>query len=116
MASKSRKLQKPAPRPGPRTFLTDKVMQDRVQEWAVPKVRRTQQTSSRIDGDPTAIELPAGTICVARTDEAAARLCTELGIDLLPRTEEYTYQPGDTAIVGAISSDQPVRWSLHTFT
>lgn len=112
---------KPAPKrqakkPAPRVFLTDKVLQDNVQEWAVPNVRRTQQATERIDDDPTAIELPEGTICVARTDEARDRLCADLGIEPLPRTTDYIYQAGDVAIVGSLSSTQPTRWARCTFS
>lgn len=114
MSSKTRRSQKPTQPIGPRTFLTDKIVQDRVQEWAAPG-RRTQQSTARIDADPATIRLPADVICSARTDEAAAKLCAELGIEALARIDDYTYQPGDTAIVGSISKDQPVRWSMHTF-
>lgn len=101
---------KPTKKPAARTFLTDKVLQDRL---ADPKL---VQSTSVIQGDPTAIELPEGTICVARTDEARDRLCADLGIEPLPRVVEHTYQAGDVAIVGQLSPTHPTRWVRHTFT
>lgn len=113
---------KTAKKPTARVYLTDKVEQDKV--WSPRRLPPEQraglvelvQSTSTIQGDPTAIELPEGTICVARTDEARDRLCADLGIEPLPRVVDHTYQAGDVAIVGQLSPTHPTRWVRHTFT
>lgn len=101
---------KPTKKLAARTFLTDKVCQERLASSSLV------QSTSTIPGDPTAIDLPEGVICVARTDEARDRLCADLGIEPLPRVVEHTYQSGDVAIVGQLSPTHPTRWLRHTFT
>lgn len=90
------------------TYLTDKIEQSRVS----PRVK-TQETSV-LEGDPVSFDLPKDLLCSARTPEAAKRLCTDLGIKPIKRTE-VVYEPGDVAIVGSLS-EGPTNWARHTFS